>query len=202
MREKVFKAQLGVLYSLIRFGAVDWLMEPPYWAFILLLSLCSLSGVIGVVKARRRKESTYYWVSGVSFLVVVASIAALLNQLLLSFAVLVSTGILAIVLLPRTMSLYGKEIVKQKQETDVSAPLQMKDFLTWKAWIKLRATHGLRMTVTLYIILNIGIIAAVMLTFIALGLLTPIMAVSYAISTTALSFLIGYSQFWKALKEP
>ena len=177
-------------------------MEPPYWAFILLLCFGAVSGIIGVVKARRRSEKTYYWVSGVCFLVVVAAVAALFSQFLLSFAILVSTGILSIVLLPRAMSLYGKEIVKQKQETDVSAPLQMRDFLTWKAWIKLRATHGLRVTVTLYILLNIGIIAAVMLTFIALGLLTPIMAVSYAISTTALSFLIGYSQLWKALKDP
>ena len=176
--------------------------EPPYWAFALLLSLCTLSGIIGVVRARRKREPTYYWISGVSFLVVIASVAALLNQLILSFFILVATGILAIFLLPVAMSLYGKEIVKQKQETDVSAPLTMKDFLTWKAWIKLRAIHGLRMTLTLYIIMNIGIIAAVMLTFMRVGLMTFPMAVSYAISTTVLSFLIGYSQLWKALKDP
>ena len=176
--------------------------EPPYWAFALLLSLCALAGIIGVVRARRGREPTYYLLSGVSFLVVVASVVALLNQFLLSFFILVATGILAIVLLPVAMSLYGKEIVRQKQETDVSAPLTMKDFLTWKAWIKLRATHGLGLTLTLYIIMNIGIIVAVMLAFMGVGLMTPIMAVSYAISTTALSILIGYSQLWKALKDP
>jgi hypothetical protein len=179
----------------------DWLMEPPYWALFLLLLLCTLAGIVGIVKARRRRENTYYWVSGISFLVVITVIAALFNQFLLSFAMIIATGIISIGLLPRVMALYGEEIVKQKQETDVSAPLKMRDFLTWKAWIKLKAIYGFRKMIILYSILNMGIIAAGLLTLIALGLITPLMAVSYTISTTILSFIIGYRQIWKALKD-
>jgi hypothetical protein len=176
-------------------------MELPYWAVFLLLIFCTLSGIVGIVKARRGREKTYYWVSSVSFLVVIAAVAALFNQFLLSFAMIVVTGIISIVLLPRVMGLYGKEVVKQKQETDVSAQLRMRDFLTWKAWIKLEAIYGFRKMIILYSILNIGFIGAGLLTLLALGLITPLMAVSYTISTTVLSFIIGYRQIWKAFKD-
>jgi len=176
-------------------------MEPPYWAIFLLFIFFGLACFVGIVKARRRREPTYYWVSGASFLVVIAVAAALLNQFLLSFAMIVAAGIISIGVLPRVMELYGEEIVKQKQETDVSAPLRMRDFLTWKGWIKFRAIHGLRKMLTVYILLNMGIVAAFLLTLIALGLMTPLAAVFYAISTTVFSFVIGYRQIWKAFKD-
>jgi len=179
----------------------DWLMEPIYWVFVLGIVMCSLLGFVGIVKARRRREPTYYWTSGVCFLVVMAFVAVLLNQFLLLFAMMGVALIISIVLLPRVMELYGEEIVKQKQETDVSAPLRMRDFLTWKAWIKLEAIYGFRKMIILYSILNIGFIAAGLLTLIALGLITPLIAIPYTISTTVLSFIIGYRQIWKAFKD-
>jgi hypothetical protein len=179
----------------------DWLMETIYWLFLLGIVMCSLLGFVGIVKARRRREPTYYWTSGVCFLVVMAFVAVLLNQFLLLFAMMGGALIISIVLLPRVMELYGEEIVNQKQETDVSAPLRMKDFLTWKAWIKLEAIYGFRKMIILYSILNIGFIAAGLLTLIALGLITPLIAVPYTISTTVLSFMLGYRQIWKAFKD-
>ena len=112
-------------------------MEPPYRAILLLLCFCGLMGIIGIVKARRRNEKTYYSISGVAFLMVLAVAVALLNQFLLSFAIIIVAGLLSTVLLPKAMQLYGQEIVTQKQETDVSTPLRLRDFLTWKAWLKL-----------------------------------------------------------------
>jgi hypothetical protein len=176
-------------------------MEPIYWIFLLGIVMCSLLGFFGIVKARRRREPTYYWTSGVSFLLVIAFVAALLNQFLLLFAMMGVALMISIVLLPRTMELYGKEILKQKQETDASAPLRMRDFLTWKAWIKLKAIYGFRKMIILYSILNMGIIAAGLLTLIALGLMTPMIAVSYTISTTLFFLTIGYRQLRKALKD-
>ena len=176
-------------------------MEPPYWAIFLAIVICSLAGIFCIVKARRRREATYYWVSGACFLVVIAFVAALLNQFLLLFAMIGGALIICIGVTPRIMELYGEEIVKQKQETDVSAPLRMRDFLTWKGWIKFRAIYGLHKMLTVYIILNIGIIVAFLLTLIALGLMTPLAAVFYAIYTTVLSFIIAYRKIWKALKD-
>jgi hypothetical protein len=176
-------------------------MEPIYWLFLLGIVMCSLLGFFGIVKARRRREPTYYWTSGVCFLVVVAFVAALLSQFLLLFAMMGGALIISIGVLPRVMELYGEEIVKQKQETDASAPLRMRDFLTWKAWIKLKAIYGFRKMIILYSILNMGIIAAGLLTLIALGLMTPMIAVSYTISTTLFFLTIGYRQLRKALKD-
>jgi hypothetical protein len=176
-------------------------MEPIYWVFLLGIVMCSLLGFFGIVKARRRREPTYYWVSGVCFLLVIAFVAALLKQFLLLFAMIGGALIICIGVLPRIMELNREDIVKQKQETDVSAPLRMKDFLTMKGWIKVRATHGLRKTLTLYILTNIGILVAVGLVFIALGLMTPLAAGFYAIFYSIFSFIISYRQVWKALKD-
>lgn len=176
-------------------------MEPIYWLFLLGIVMCSLSGFVSIVKARRRREPTYYWTSGVCFLVAIAFVAALLKQFLLLFAMMGGALIISIGVLPRVMELYGEEIVKQKQETDVSAPLRMRDFLTWKAWIKLKAIYGFRKMIILYSILNMGIIAVGLLTLLALGLMTPLMVVSYTISCTAFLFIISYRQIWKAFKD-
>jgi len=176
-------------------------MEPIYWVSLLGIAMCILLGFFGIVKARRRREPTYYWVSGICFLLVIAFVAALLNQFLLLFAMMGGALIISIGVLPRVMELYGEEIVKQKQETDVSAPLRMRDFLTWKGWIKFRAIHGLRKTLTIYIIVNIVILAASMLTLIALGLKTPLAAGFYMVFYTAFSFIFFYRQIWKALKD-
>jgi len=79
--------------------------------------------------------------------------------------------------------------------------LRLKDFLTWKAWIKLEALYGFQKMITLYTILNIGIIAAGLLTLIVLNLITLSTAVSYTISTTLFFLTIGYRQLRKALKN-
>jgi hypothetical protein len=176
-------------------------MEPIYWMLLLGIGMCSLSGFVGIVKARRRREPTYYWASGVCFLVVIAFVAALLNQFLLLFAMMGGALIISIGVLPRVMELYGEDIVKQKQETDVSAPLRMRDFLTWKAWIKLKAIYGFRKMMILYSILNMGFIAAGLLTLIALGLINPLIYVSYTVSTTVFFLTFGYRQLRKALKN-
>lgn len=176
-------------------------MEPVYWIFLLGIVMCGLLGSFGIMKARRRREPTYYWVSGICFLLVTALVAALLKQFLLSFAMMGGALMISIGVLPRIMELNREEIVKQKQETDVSAPLQLKDFLTLSGWIKLRATHGLRKTLTLYILTNMEIVAAVGLVFVALGLMNSLTFAFYAIFYTTFSFIISYRQVWKALKD-
>jgi hypothetical protein len=178
------------------------LTEPQYWILYLGIVLFSFLTIFGIVNARRKNEPVYYWSSGVCFLLVIAVVAALLNQFLLLFAMMGLAVIISIVLLPQVREFQREEILKQKQETDVSASLRLKDFLTLKGWIKLRATHGFRKTLTLYILINIGILVAFLLVFMVLGLMSPLMLASYTISTTLVLFIIGYQQVWKPLKEP
>lgn len=176
--------------------------EPPYWALYSGIVLLSFLVIFGIVKARRRNNPTYYWVSSLCFLLIIAVVAVLLNQFLLFFAMIGLSFMLAIVLLPKARELQREEITKQKQETDVSAPLRLRDFLTLKGWIKLRATHGFRKTLALYILTNIGLFVPFLLAFMALGLLPSWTLISYTISTTLILFITGYQQFWKPLKEP
>ena len=174
----------------------------PYLIIYLGIFMLSFLAVFGLVKARRKNEPVYYWSSGTSFLLLIAFVAVLFNNFLLFYAVIGLAVVISIVWLPQVRELNREELVKQKQETDVSAPLRLKDFLTFKGLIKLRATHGLRTAVTLYLLTNTGILAAAVLVFIALGLMTPIMAFLYSITFTVFYFLISYRQVWKALKEP
>jgi hypothetical protein len=176
-------------------------MDPPYGAIFLLLIFFGLAGIVGIVKARRKKEKTYYLISGVSFLVVIAVVAALLNQFLLSFFIIVVSGLASFVLLPKVMQLYGQEIIEQKQETDVSAPLRLKDFLTWKAWIKLESKHGFRKMITIYSVFNVIVVAVLMLSLLVFGVVTPVMVMWYLIPAGIVSTIIFYRQIWKAFKN-
>jgi len=176
-------------------------MEPPYGAIFLLFIVLGFAGVVSIFKARQRREKTYYLVSIVAFIGVFAVAVALLNQFVLSFAILIVAGLMSLVLLPRVMELYGQEIVKQKHETDVSTPLRIRDFLTWKGWIKLKAIYGFRKMITIYSILNIGAVAALLLVLTVLGIITPVMAIWYSILTAIVSIIIVYRQIWKAFKE-
>jgi len=176
-------------------------MEPPYIAIFLLLILFGFTGVVSIFKARQRKEKTYYLMSITIFIGFFAVAVSLLNQFVLSFALLIVAGLMSFVLLPRVMELYGQEILTQKQETDVSAPLTIRDFLTWKAWIKLKAIYGFRKMITIYSILNIGAVAAIMLGFTVFGIITPVLAIWYSIITAIVSIIIFYRQIWKAFKE-
>jgi hypothetical protein len=176
------------------------LMDPPYWAIFLLIVLCSLAGVVSIVKARRRRERAYYLVSTVAFLMLVAVVVALLNQFLLSLALIVVAGLLSIVSSPKVIDLYGQEMIKQRQETDVSTPLRIRDFLTWKGWIKFNAIYGFRKTMLLYIISNIGVGGAILLTLNILGMINTTITIVYLI---VLGFLIivSHYQIRKAFKQ-
>lgn len=176
-------------------------MEPPYWAIFLLFVVLGFAGVVSFFKARQRREKTYYLMSITIFIGIFAVAVALLNQFVLSFALWIVAGLMSFVLLPRVMELYGQEILTQKQETDVSTPLRIRDFLTWKGLIKLKALYGFRKMITIYSILSIGGVAAILLVFIGLGIITPLMAILYSIITAIVSIIIFYRQIWKAFKE-
>ena len=164
--------------------------------------------VLGIVKARQRKEKSYYLMSIMGFTGVFGVALAFLNQFVLSFAnqhvlrfaILIVVGLMSFVVSPRVMELYKQEFLMQKQETDVSAPLAIRDFLTWKAWIKLKAIYGFHKMIIIYSILNIGAVAAILLGFIVLGITSPVMAIWDSFIAAIVSITIFYHYIWKAFK--
>lgn len=177
------------------------MVESPYLLIYFGMVILSFIIVFNIVKARRRNEPAYYGIIGACFLLVIAFVSVLFYQIFLFFTLIGLAAIISILLLPQIREINRKEFVKQKQETDVSAPLRLRDFLSFKCWIKLKATYGFFTSITLYIITNTVIIVAVMLAFIVLGLFTTLMAVFYTVTFSVIYFILSYRQVWKILKE-
>ena len=176
-------------------------MPIPWGAILVLLCLFGLIGILGVIKARRKKEKAYYTGTGLAFLMFLVIGLALLSQFLLSFIVFIVVGAFSAVMLPKIMHLFRQEIVEDIQETDVSAPLRMRDFLSWASVTKLERMYGINKTMLLYSILTIGVGGAIMLVFNILGIITPVMAVGYTILGGIVSIKFFHYQIRKAFKQ-
>jgi len=175
-------------------------MSVPWGAILFLLCFCGLMGMLAVRKARRKKEQAYYIITGVAFLMFLVIGLALLNQALLAFIVLIVVGTFSAVMLPKMLALYMQEIVEAVQETDVSAPLRIRDFLSWANVIKLERMYGFNKTILIYSLLTTGGLAAIMLVFNILGIVTPVMAVGYTILSGIFSPIYFHHVIKKAIK--
>ena len=113
-------------------------MNPPYGLILFGVAFFGFMTVVGVVQARRKKEKAYYISAVVSFLMLLWSVLIFLNQFVLSRVPFVAWVILSIVGLPKIREAMMRESVKQLEETDFSAPLRVREFLTGKAGLNLR----------------------------------------------------------------
>ena len=85
-----------------------------------------------------------------------SSIFVILNQFILVLVLFVATGILSVAGLPKIIKVMRREPLKELQETDLSAPLRIRELLTWKGWFKLTSRWGIRKTMCLCSLLNTG----------------------------------------------
>ena len=143
--------------------------------------------IVGIVKARRRKEKAYYISAMVSFLMLISSIFVILNQFILVGVLLVTAGILSIAGLPKTIEVFRREMLKDLQETDLSAPLRGRDLLTWKGWFKLVSRWGISKTVYLYSL----VAGAIFFTLTIFGMISIASATGYTIFAIFFYCLIG-----------
>lgn len=175
-------------------------MPIPWGAILFLLCFFGLMGILAVRKARRKKEKAYYTITGVAFIMFLVIGLALLNQALLAFIVLIAGGVFSAVMLPKIWCLSMLEIVEATQETDVSAPLTIRDFLSWDSVAKLEHMYGLNKTMLIYSLLIMGVGGAIMLVFNILGMITPVMAVGYTILSGIFSPIYFHYVIKKAIK--
>ena len=143
--------------------------------------------VVGVVKARRKKEKAYYISAMVSFLMLLSCIFVILNQFFLVGVLLVAAGILGVVGLPKSIEVFRREMLKERQETDLSAPLRGRDLLMWKGWFKLVSRWGIRKTVCLYSLFA----GAVFFILSIFGMISIASTLSYIVVTICFYYLIG-----------
>lgn len=125
-------------------------MNPLYGLMLFGVAFFGFMVVVGVLKARRRKEKAYYISAMVSFLMLLSSIFVILNQFILVLVLFITIGILSVAGLPKMIKVMRREPLKELQETDLSASLRIRDLLTWKGWFKLTSRWGIRKTMLLF----------------------------------------------------
>jgi multidrug transporter EmrE-like cation transporter len=91
-------------------------MDSPHGVILFLAILFGLSAVVSIRKARRKKERIYYVVAIVVFLMLSVFALALPNQPLLAFIVLIATGIVSAVALPKMMIVQRREMTEQLEK--------------------------------------------------------------------------------------
>ena len=176
-------------------------MNPLYGLMLFGVAFFGFMVVVGVVKARRKKEKVYYISAMVSFLMLLSSIFVILNQFILVLVLFVATFILSIAGLPKIIKVVRQEPLKELQETDLSAPLRIRELLTWKGWFKLTSSWGIRKTLCLYSLLNMGGIGAMLFTFSFLGMISIAWATGFTIFVGIGSAIFFHHQIEKALER-
>jgi Na+/melibiose symporter-like transporter len=176
-------------------------MNPLYGLLLFGVVFFGLMVVVGVVKARRKKEKAYYISAIVSFLMLLSSIFVILNQFILVLVLFVATFILSIAGLPKIIKVVRREPLKELQETDLSAPLRVRELLTWKGWFKLTSRWGIRKTMCLHSLLNMGGLGALFFTLSIFGMISIVWAAVFTIFAGIGSPIFFHRQISKALRE-
>jgi len=176
-------------------------MNPLYGLMLFGVAFFGFMVVVGIVKARRKKEKAYYISATVAFLMLLSSIFVILNQFILVLVLFVAIGILSVAGLPKIIGVMRREPLKELQETDLSAPLRVRDLLTWKAWFKLASRWGIRKTLCLYSLLNMGGVGAIFFTLSIFGMISMIWAAVFTILVGIGSPIFFYRQVGKALER-
>jgi len=132
--------------------------------------------MVSVVKARRKKERTYYISAIVSFLLLLFSIFIILNQFIFALIVFIAIGVVSVAGLPKIIEVMRREPPQELKETDLSTPLRLRDLLAWKGWFKLASRWGAPKTMCLYSLLNMGGVGAIFFTLSIFGMISMVWA--------------------------
>jgi len=177
-------------------------MNLPLELFLFGVAFFGFMAVVNAVLAYRKKEKAYYLSSMVGFLVLLIFVFAFLNQLILVLILVVATGVLSIAVLPKTLKASERELAKQRQKADLSAPLRVRDFFTNIGWFKLSSKWGLWKTMFLFYLLSVVIIGGILFT---LSTFSGFITIGYTVGCTTTAPILAtymfYRQFKKALEK-
>jgi len=175
-------------------------MDPLYGLMLFGVAFFGFLAIVNVVQARRKKEKAYYISAMVSLLMLLLSTSIVLNQLIFAVVFFVAGIILALIGLPKVREAMRREPLRELQETDFSAPLRVREFLTWKGWFKLASRWGIRKTMCLYSLLNMGGVGAIFFTLSILDTISIAWATGYTIIVGIGSAIFFHHQIGKAFK--
>ena len=128
------------------------------------------------------------------------SILIFLNQFILSLVPMVAWVILSIVGLPKIVKVMRREPLRELQETDFSAPLRVRELITWKGWFKLASRWGVRKTMCFYSLIMTAVSGATLLTLGISGMISIAWVIGLTIIVGIFSPIYFHRQVGKALK--
>jgi MFS family permease len=146
--------------------------------------------VVGIVRARRTNERAYYISGLVSGLMLLATVSILLSQFVLFAVFFIAAFIVSVVGMSNVKKAFLREAVTQRQETNVSEPLNARDLLTWKGWFKLASRWGVRKAMYVYVLIMTGISGAMLFIASILGIINPVFAAVTTIIVAVASVII------------
>lgn len=177
-------------------------MNPPYELFLFGVVFFGFMAAVSVVQAHRKREKTYYLSTMVCFVVLLAFIFFFLNQPILALTIIITAGILSIVELPRMLKVRERELTKRLRDTDFSAPLRKRYFLSDIWWLKLASKWGLRKTMFLFYLVSMSQSGGILFILSTLySFITIEYVLVYASVFSILFTFMYYQQFKKALKR-
>lgn len=157
--------------------------------------------VFYIVQARRKKERTYYLGALLGSSMIFLIVLVFLNQKFFALILMAAMTVLSVAALPVITRAQGRKAAKQLQEVDLTAALKVRDFLTYKGWLKLAHRWGVWKTVGIYFILTLTGVAAVLYILSMYGIGTIGSVAGYAILASLLISITFYRIINKALKK-
>jgi hypothetical protein len=113
-------------------------------------------GLFWILRARQEKERLFYVTAALGFLMGLIGVLVFLKQIWFTLAVIYLSCLLVAATWSRMMRLLERGYAKTLQETDLSAPLELRDFLSLRAWMKMMSRWGLWKTLLFTWILGVA----------------------------------------------
>jgi hypothetical protein len=160
--------------------------------------------VVGAVQAHRKKEKAYYIGSLVGFSFVFVFVLILLYQFILALVLMAAIGVLSVVALPTAMRVQRRKIAKQIKRIDLSGlsdPLRIRDFFTWKGWLKLAIRWGVWKTAGIYCLFPMIVIVAALYILIMYVIVRIEFVVVNTIFLTIFNLVLWHNLLSTVLKE-
>jgi len=173
-------------------------MNHPYGIFLFAVAFFGFLTVVSAVRAHRKKERVYYLSTILGVLMVLIAVFIILNQVIFVLILMVAAAILGVAAYPKAMKAARREMVKQLQEVDLSAPLRVRDFFTNVGWFKLESKWGLWKTMCLFYLLSVVIIGGILFT---LSTFSSLLAIEYVVGYTIAGPILATFMFYRVFKR-
>jgi len=176
----------------------ELMMNASCWLLVLGLVWFGSLTVFYIFKARRKNERTYYLGALLGFFMILLIFLVFLNQKFLALILMGVMTVLSIVTLSVVIKTQTREATMHLREVDLTAALSLKDFFTYRGWLKLVRRWGVVKTVSIYFVITFVGVAGALYILSMYGIGTIESAIGNAILASLLISITFYRIISKA----